>query len=235
MSRFVFQLLYTLAGCARQQEPENTHTLHGSQRSESESEDAGKERAEQKEGVKPTVLEFESSRYPWHTDESRERRGYANSLFLLWARGPSLAVAEGWPQSSLIPVPRPSAVLIAVADLHTCHTPVHLRTPLPVPTALALGKHKAKQSKLSFETRHLIRQVEQGQDSKPAMEHPEDDGTQEIDLREFLRDIKSSQKTLDTKLDLLTNRLDRVKQRMDKHEIRLDHLENCVSDAMTSR
>ncbi|KAJ1199418.1 hypothetical protein NDU88_003254 [Pleurodeles waltl] len=74
--------------------------------------------------------------------------------------------------------------------------------------------------------RCLIRQAKQSQGSEPIEDRSEDNGPNEIDLRELLMDVKTSLKTIDAKIDLLTNHLDHVKQRVDKYEARLDHVES---------
>ncbi|KAJ1214260.1 hypothetical protein NDU88_001885 [Pleurodeles waltl] len=66
-------------------------------------------------------------------------------------------------------------------------------------------------------------------------EHTEDMEPQDVDLTELLIEVKSSLKSIDAKIDILTNRLDQVKQRVDKHEHRLDVLENHMSNTDDSQ
>ncbi|KAJ1184473.1 hypothetical protein NDU88_001279 [Pleurodeles waltl] len=51
-----------------------------------------------------------------------------------------------------------------------------------------------------------------------------------LNFKELLMEVKSSLKTIDMNLDILTSRLDLMKQCVDKHESRLDHLENHASN-----
>ncbi|KAJ1154531.1 hypothetical protein NDU88_007282 [Pleurodeles waltl] len=94
-----------------------------------------------------------------------------------------------------------------------------------------MRKHNAKQLKLSVEGKCPTRQVETGESSESVDDHSEDDGSQDQNLRELLRDVKSGLKTNNRKLDLLTNQLDHIKQCVDKTRTEYDLLENRVCDA----
>ncbi|KAJ1153855.1 hypothetical protein NDU88_006613 [Pleurodeles waltl] len=69
--------------------------------------------------------------------------------------------------------------------------------------------------------------VPDGRDNPPKFTEKKPD---ELNLKGILMDVKTSLRTKDGKMDLLTARLDQVKQWVDTHESRLDGLENRISD-----
>ncbi|KAJ1171781.1 hypothetical protein NDU88_003639 [Pleurodeles waltl] len=92
-----------------------------------------------------------------------------------------------------------------------------------------MSKTDTKQEKLTFEGKKLIRNTE-GEKSYGATMNPQTAEELELDLKEILLVIKTSLRTIDNKLDLLTARLYEVKQRVNTRESRLDVLENRISE-----
>ncbi|KAJ1191102.1 hypothetical protein NDU88_000418 [Pleurodeles waltl] len=61
----------------------------------------------------------------------------------------------------------------------------------PVPLSLpSMGKHDAKQLKLTFESKRHTRYAEGGQNSEVLIDKPDDEGPQDTDLREVLLESK---------------------------------------------
>ncbi|KAJ1117890.1 hypothetical protein NDU88_006086 [Pleurodeles waltl] len=88
-----------------------------------------------------------------------------------------------------------------------------------------MSRTDTKQAKLTNEDIKCIRYTK-GKRSYGATMNPQmEEDAGELDLREMLLDVKTSLKTIDGNLDLLTAHLDQVKQRVDTHEFRLDCLE----------
>lgn len=86
-----------------------------------------------------------------------------------------------------------------------------------------MGKGDPKQPKIRFEQKRQARQNDQVCDNT---ELNAPDTEQDIDIKALMLEVRSSLRSIDTKLDNMTSQLESVKTLVGTHETRLDCLEN---------
>lgn len=96
-----------------------------------------------------------------------------------------------------------------------------------------MGKADAKQSKLTFEGCRTGRCRDPPHEAGEQATQTDAPEVQDEDIRSLLLEVKSSLKTIDSKIDHLASHLDQVKQRVDSHDTCITQLE--AGDGRPSR
>ncbi|KAJ1163260.1 hypothetical protein NDU88_003721 [Pleurodeles waltl] len=118
-------------------------------------------------------------------------QGLVGTLGLLWLAAVYWASREPTLNMRVATVEAPCFLGLAMCGAAPVLATTCLLPASAVSTDLAMGKHEAKQAKLSLENKRLTHRAAHIQDSESIADHSEEDGPQMIDSGKLPLDVKS--------------------------------------------